>query len=166
MQNETPTKVVQHPRASGSPHSIPTAPWYFFDRKAQSKSLTRGCLDLHIVHRLHQTRRGHEESRVADAAGRGDDLAAAAVQRLCAQRAGGERGGHEGGRCESRAVRGDLAAAVAQWGGWQWGVQSTVPGPPTRQKAAPARYTAGPPLAMAAFGTQLQLAGMLNLTPC
>lgn len=43
---------------------------------------TCGRLDFHVVHGLHEARRSHEESRVADAACGGDDLAAAAVQRL------------------------------------------------------------------------------------
>ena len=49
----------------------------------KERGLTCGRLDLHIVHGLHQPRRGHEEGRVADAARGGDHLAAAAVQRLC-----------------------------------------------------------------------------------
>ena len=39
-------------------------------------------LDLHIVHGLHQPRRGHQKGGVADAARGGDDLPAAARQGL------------------------------------------------------------------------------------
>ncbi|MPC12705.1 NudC domain-containing protein 2 [Portunus trituberculatus] len=39
-------------------------------------------LDLHEVVRLHEARRGHQEGGVGHTAGRGDDLATAAVQRL------------------------------------------------------------------------------------
>ena len=35
-------------------------------------------LDLHVVHGLHEARRGHEEGGVAHAARGGDELAAAA----------------------------------------------------------------------------------------
>lgn len=74
--------------------------------------LACGCLDLHIIHGLHEAGRGHEECRVADAARGGDDLAAAAVQRLCG---GANQGGVEGERAGSREAHGTWCRGLLAW---------------------------------------------------